>query len=70
MKQLIKQDCLSCVYLNVNGTCGNRRSVMYGVITTKPSYPPQLCNDRRYYDKEAFKKYKRKRKKQSIYDYE
>lgn len=70
MKELIKQDCLSCVYLNVNGTCGNRRSVMYGVITIKPSYPSQLCNDRRYYDKEAFKKYKRKRKIQSIYDYE
>ena len=65
-----KEDCISCVYLNVNGTCGNNRSIMFGVVTTKPSYAPQLCRDRRCYDKEAFKKYKKKRKIQSIYDYE
>lgn len=70
MKELIEEECLSCVYLNVNGTCGNRRSVMFGAVTAKSSSPPQLCNDRRYYDREAFKKYKRKRKIQSIYDYE
>ena len=35
-----KEDCISCVYLNVNGTCGNNRSIMFGVVTTKPDYPP------------------------------
>ena len=64
------EDCHSCVYINVNGTCGNNKSIMFGVVTTKPDYPPQLCRDRRYYDKETFKRYKRKRKIQSIYDYE
>ena len=68
MKELIKEDCLSCVYLNVNGTCGNKRSVMYNITTNKKE--AQLCSNRRYYDREAFKKYKRKRKIQSIYDYE
>ena len=68
MKQLIKQDCLSCVYLNRNGTCGNRHSVMYNITTNKQE--AQLCSNRCYYDREAFKKYKRKRKIQSIYDYE
>lgn len=68
MKELIKEDCLSCVYLNVNGTCGNRRSVMFSIKTNDTI--SQICKDRRYYNREAFKKYKRKRKKQSIYDYE
>ena len=28
-----KEDCKSCIYLNTNGTCGNSRSIMYGVAT-------------------------------------
>ena len=68
MKELIKEDCLSCVYLNVNGTCGNRRSVMFSIKTN--DIISQICKDRRYYNREAFKKYRKKRKKQSIYDYE
>ena len=63
-----KEDCKSCVYLNANGTCGNTRSIMFGVATN--SVEPQLCNDRRYYTRETFKKQKRKRKIESIYDYE
>lgn len=68
MKELVKEDCLSCVYLNVKGTCSNNKSVMFGVKTNNTV--PQLCKDRRYYNSEAFKKYRKKRKKQSIYDYE
>ena len=68
MKELIKEDCLSCVYLNVNGTCGNRRSVMFSIKTNDTI--SQICKDSRYYNREAFKKYRKKRKKQSIYDYE
>ena len=63
-----KEDCKSCIYLNTNGTCGNSRSIMFGVATN--SVEPQLCNDRRYYTRESFKKVKKKRKIQSIYDYE
>ena len=63
-----KEDCKSCVYLNTNGTCGNSRSIMYGVATNADE--PQLCNDRRYYTREAYIKLKRKRKIESIYDYE
>ena len=63
-----KEDCMSCVYLNANGTCGNSRSIMFGVQTNADE--PQLCNDRRYYTREAYKKPKRKRKIESIYDYE
>ena len=63
-----KEDCMSCVYLNANGTCGNSRSIMFGVATN--SVEPQSCNDRRYYTKEAYIKPKRKRKIESIYDYE
>ena len=68
MKELIKEDCLSCVYLNVNGTCGNRRSVMFSIKTNDTI--SQICKDRRYYNRGAFKKYRKKRKKQSIYDFE
>ena len=68
MNVLVKEDCLSCVYLNVNGTCGNRRSVMFNIKTNDTI--SQICKDRRYYNREAFKKYRKKRKKQSIYDYE
>ena len=68
MNVLVKEDCLSCVYLNVNGTCGNRRSVMF-IIKTNDTIS-QICKDRGYYNREAFKKYRKKRKKQSIYDYE
>ena len=63
-----KEDCKSCIYLNTNGTCGNSRSIMFGVSTN--SSEPQSCNDRRYYTREAYIKQKRKRKIESIYDYE
>ena len=63
-----KEDCKSCIYLNTNGTCGNSRSIMYGVATNADEH--QLCNDRRYYTREAYIKQKRKRKIESIYDYE
>ena len=62
-----KEDCKSCIYLNTNGTCGNSRSIMFGVQTNADE--PQLCNDRHYYTREAFKKPK-KRKIKTIYDYE
>ena len=63
-----KEDCKSCIYLNTNGTCGNSRSIMYGVATNADEH--QSCNDRRYYTGEAYIKQKRKRKIESIYDYE
>ena len=62
-----KEDCMSCVYLNANGTCGNSRSIMFGVATNADEH--QLCNDRRYYTREAYIKPKR-RKIESVYDYE
>lgn len=63
-----KQDCTDCVYLNRNGTCGNSRSVMFNIATNFRI--AQICSDRRYYNREAFKKYRKKRKIESIYDYE
>ena len=63
-----KEDCSMCVYLNRNRKCGNIYSVMYNITTNKKE--AQLCSNRRYYDGEAFKVYKKKRKIQSIYDYE
>ena len=63
-----KKDCMSCFFLNANGTCGNTRSNMYGIATNAGE--PQLCNDRRYHTREAYIKQKRKRKIESIYDYE
>lgn len=68
MNKSIKDECTFCIYLNRNGTCGNRHSVMYNITTTKKE--AQLCSNRRYYDREAFKVYKKKRKIKSIYDYE
>ena len=62
-----KEDCRSCIYLNTNGTCGNSRSIMYGVVPNADEH--QLCNDRRYYTREAYIKPKR-RKIESVYDYE
>lgn len=62
-----KEDCMSCIYLNTNGTCGNSRSIMFGVATNADEH--QLCNDRRYYTREAYIKPKR-RKIESVYDYE
>ena len=62
------EDCMSCIYLNANGTCGNSRSIMYGVVTNANEL--HICNDRRYYTREAYIKPKRKRKIESIYDYE
>lgn len=64
----IKDDCIGCVYLNQNGTCANNRSIMFGITTNERA--AQICRDRRYYDREAVKKYKKKRKIESIYDYE
>lgn len=64
----VLDDCLSCIYFNANGTCGNSMSIMFGVSTNYGE--PQSCNDRRYYTREAYKKPKKKRKIESIYDYE
>lgn len=63
-----KEDCSMCVYLNRNGKCGNIYSVMYNICTNERE--AQICNDRRYYNRDAFKKNKKKRKIESIYDYE
>ena len=68
MNKPVKDECIFCVYFNRNGTCGNKRSVMHNIATNKQE--AQLCSNRRYYDREAFKVYKKKRKIQSIYDYE
>ena len=68
MNKSVKDECTFCGYLNRNGTCGNKRSVMYNITTNKKE--AQLCSNRRYYDREAFKVYKKKHKIQSIYDYE
>ena len=68
MNGLIKQDCLSCIYLNENGYCSNNKSVMFGIKTN--STVPQICKDRRYYTNESVKKYNKKLKIESIYDYE
>lgn len=68
MNKSVKDECTFCVYLNRNGTCDNRHSVMHNITTNKQE--AQLCSNRRYYDREAFKVYKKKRKIQSIYDYE
>lgn len=51
-----KEDCMSCIFLNANGTCGNTRSIMYGITTNAGE--PQLCNDRRFYTREAYKNQK------------
>ena len=29
----VLDDCLSCIFHNSNGTCGNTRSIMFGVAT-------------------------------------
>lgn len=63
-----KEDCLMCVYLNINGKCGNIYSVMYNISTNERE--AQICNDRRYYNRDTYKKNKKKRKIESIYDYE
>lgn len=57
-----------CVYLNINGKCGNIYNVMYNICTNERE--AQICNDRRYYNRDAYKKNKKKRKIESIYDYE
>ena len=59
-------DCTMCIYLNKDKTCGNNRSIMFGVATNYRH--AQSCSDRRYYDRDAFKKNKRKRKIDSVYD--
>ena len=63
-----KEDCKSCIYLNTNGTCGNSRSIMFGISTNAGEH--QSCNYRSYYTREAYIKPKRKRKIESVYDYE
>lgn len=65
---LYKEDCFDCVFLNHNGTCGNKRSIMFNIATNERT--AQLCSDRRYYDKGAFKKYRKRRKIETIYNYE
>ena len=63
----ILDDCLSCIFHNTDGTCGNSRSIMFGLATN--ACEQQSCNDRRYYTREAYIKSKR-RKIESVYDYE
>ena len=65
---LILDDCLSCIFYNKDGTCGNSRSIMFGLSTNASEH--QSCNDRRYYTRESYIKPKRKRKIESVYDYE
>ena len=65
---IYKDDCLGCVFYNMDGTCGNRRSEMYGIATNGREL--QLCGGRRNYSREAAKKYRRKRKIETIWDYE
>ena len=65
---LILDDCLSCIFYNKDGTFGNSRSIMFGLSTNASEH--QSCNDRRYYTREAYIKPKRKRKIESVYDYE
>lgn len=65
---LYEEDCFGCVFLNNNGNCGNRHSIMFDVPTNERT--AQLCSDRRRYDKETFKKYRKRRKIETIYDYE
>ena len=63
-----KDECTFCIHLRYNGTCGCVSGIMYGVQTN--GRVAQLCKDRRYYTREASKQYKKKRKIESIYDYE
>ena len=65
---MILDYCFSCIFYNSNGTCCNSRSIMFGAATNAGEL--QSCNDRRYYTREAYIKPKRKRKIESIYDYE
>ena len=61
-------DCTMCIYLNKDKTCGNTKSIMFSVSTNYRH--AQICRDRRYYDRDAFKRNKKKRKIESVYDME
>ena len=63
-----KDDCTFCIYLNDNGKCGCKGSIMYG--TQMAGKAAELCKERRYYTRDAWKRNKKRRKIQSIYDYE
>ena len=64
----VLDDCFSCIFFTSNGTCGNTRSIMFGVATNAGEH--QSCNDRSYYTREAYKKNKKKHNIESMYDYE
>lgn len=64
----MKDDCLRCPFYNADGTCGNRRCEMYGVVTNGREV--QSCSCRQYYSREASRRYRRKRKIETIWDYE
>ena len=64
----VLDNCFSCIFFNSNGTCGNSRSIMFGVATNSGEH--QSFNGRRYYTREAYKKNKKKHNIESIYDYE
>ena len=64
----VLEECFSCIFFNSNGTCGNTRSIMFGISTNAGEH--QSCNGRRYYTREAYKKNKKKHNIESIYDYE
>lgn len=63
-----KDDCTFCIYLNENGACGCKGSIMYGAPMAGKA--AELCKERRYYTSDAWKRNKKRRKIQSIYDYE
>ena len=63
-----KDDCLFCIHRQMDGRCGNKRSIMYGIKTNERE--AQLCECRQYYTREAVRKVKKRRKIESIYDYE
>ena len=54
------EDCHSCVYINVNGTCGNNKSIMFGVVTTKQDYPPPILEGQKVLRKRDLKKVQEK----------
>lgn len=63
-----KDDCVMCIHIRMDGTCGNKRSIMYGIKTNERE--AQLCECRQYYTQEAARKVRKRRKIESVYDYE
>lgn len=65
---LYLDDCQSCIWYNFNGTCGSPKGEASG--TLQDSRASQPCRNRVYYTREATRHYKKKRKIESVYDYE